>query len=139
MFTGFTENTIQFFLDLKFHNNATYFHENHERYVEDVQRVFYEMIEDLAPDMLKIDPKFEIRPYKCLSRLHRDTRFSRLFSKFLSGIFCMPGNQGKNPCFTILSWVLTALAGEWDSGTKTGRRSIFSGKECWQILTEQWL
>ena len=22
MFTGFTENTIQFFLDLKFHNNA---------------------------------------------------------------------------------------------------------------------
>lgn len=77
MFTGFTENTIQFFLDLKFHNNATYFHENHERYVEDVQRVFYEMIEDLAPDMLKIDPKFEIRPYKCLSRIHRDTRFSR--------------------------------------------------------------
>jgi uncharacterized protein (TIGR02453 family) len=77
MFTGFTENTIQFFLDLKFHNNATYFHENHERYVEDVQRVFYEMIEDLAPDMLEIDPKFEIRPYKCLSRIHRDTRFSR--------------------------------------------------------------
>lgn len=77
MFTGFTENTIQFFLDLKFHNNATYFHENHERYVEDVQRVFYEMIEELAPDMLKIDPKFEIRPYKCLSRIHRDTRFSR--------------------------------------------------------------
>lgn len=77
MFTGFTENTIQFFLDLKFHNNATYFHENHERYVEDVQRVFYEMIEDLAPDMLKIDPKFEIRPYKCLSRIHRDTCFSR--------------------------------------------------------------
>ena len=77
MFTGFTEETIRFFLDLKFHNNAAFFHENHDRYVEEVQHVFYEMIEDLAPDMLKIDPGMEVRPHKCLSRIHRDTRFSR--------------------------------------------------------------
>ena len=77
MFTGFTEATIQFFLDLKFHNNTVFFHEQHDRYTEDVQHEFYEMIEDLAPDMLKIDPQMEVRPYKCLSRIHRDTRFSR--------------------------------------------------------------
>ena len=77
MFTGFTEETIQFFLDLKFHNNASFFHEQHDRYIECVQRPFYEMIEDLAPDMLKIDPGMEVRPHKCLSRIHRDTRFSR--------------------------------------------------------------
>ena len=35
------------------------------------------MIDDLAPDMLKIDPQMEVRPHKCLSRIHRDTRFSR--------------------------------------------------------------
>ena len=77
MFTGFSEETIRFFLDLKFHNNTSFFHENHERYVKDVQHVFYEMIEDLGEDMLKIDPGMEIRPYKCLSRIHRDTRFTR--------------------------------------------------------------
>ena len=77
MFTGFTEEAIQFFLDLKFHNNASFFHEQHDRYIECVQRPFYEMIEDLAPDMLKIDPGMEVRPHKCLSRIHRDTRFSR--------------------------------------------------------------
>ncbi len=77
MFDGFTEKTIQFFLDLKFHNSTAFFHEQHERYVEDVQHVFYEMIDDLAPDMLKIDPQMEVRPHKCLSRIHRDTRFSR--------------------------------------------------------------
>ena len=77
MFTGFTEQTIQFFLDLKFHNNAEYFHQEHDRYVADVQQPFYEMIEELAPAMLKIDPRMEVRPYKCLSRIHRDTRFSR--------------------------------------------------------------
>lgn len=77
MFTGFTDDTVQFFMDLKFHNNTGYFHENHERYVQAVQEPFYQMIEDLAPDMLKIDPLTEVRPHKCLSRIHRDTRFSR--------------------------------------------------------------
>ena len=77
MFTGFTEETIQFFLDLKFHNNADFFHGNQDRYVEVVQTPFYQMIEDLAPYMLKIDPHMEVRPYKCLSRIHRDTRFSK--------------------------------------------------------------
>jgi uncharacterized protein (TIGR02453 family) len=77
MFTGFTDETVQFFLDLKFHNNSEYFHDNHDRYVEAVQTPFYEFIEDLGPAMQQIDPQMEIRPYKCLSRIHRDTRFSR--------------------------------------------------------------
>ena len=77
MFTGFTDETIQFFLDLKFHNNTPYFHDHHDRYVETVQAPFYEMSADLGEEMRKIDPLMETRPYKCLSRIHRDTRFSR--------------------------------------------------------------
>ncbi|MBR6165658.1 MAG: DUF2461 domain-containing protein [Clostridia bacterium] len=77
MFSGFSEETIQFFLDLKFNNYTDYFHQQHDRYIETVQKPFYEMIEDLGPAMLKIDPEMEVRPYKCLSRIHRDTRFSR--------------------------------------------------------------
>lgn len=77
MFNGFTDDTVQFLMDLKFHNNTAYFHANHDRYVETVQTPFYEMIEALAPEMRKIDPLMETRPYKCLSRIHRDTRFSK--------------------------------------------------------------
>ena len=77
MFNGFTDETVQFLLDLKFHNSPSYFHENHDRYMESVQRPFYEMISELAPDMRKIDPLMEIRPHKCISRIHRDTRFSK--------------------------------------------------------------
>ena len=77
MFTGFTDETVQFFLDLRFHNYTEYFHEQHDRYIAAVQQPFYELIEDLAPTMRKIDPQMEIRPHKCLSRIHRDTRFSR--------------------------------------------------------------
>lgn len=77
MFTGFPEETVQFFLDLRFHNNTTFFHEQHERYLRVVQKPFYALIEELAPDMKKIDPEMEISPYKCLSHIHRDTRFSK--------------------------------------------------------------
>lgn len=77
MFTGFTEETIQFLLDLRFHNYTEFFHAEHDRYVQTVQKPFYELIEALGPEMRKIDPLMEIRPYKCLSRIHRDTRFSK--------------------------------------------------------------
>lgn len=77
MFSGFPEETIQFFLDLRFHNNAQFFHDEHDRYVRDVQTPFYELINALAPTMRDIDPQMEVRPYKCLSRIHRDTRFSK--------------------------------------------------------------
>ena len=77
MFTGFTDDTIRFFLDLKFHNSTEYFHQEHERYLKDVQKPFYDFIEDLGSQMKDIDPLMEIRPYKCLSHIHRDTRFSR--------------------------------------------------------------
>lgn len=77
MFTGFTDETVQFLLDLRFHNYTEYFHAQHDRYVEAVQKPFYELIEALGPEMRKIDPMMEIRPHKCLSRIHRDTRFSR--------------------------------------------------------------
>lgn len=77
MFTGFTDETVQFFLDLRFHNHPDFFHQEHDRYVEVVQKQFYSLIEDLSPALLKIDQNIEIRPFKCLSRIHRDTRFSR--------------------------------------------------------------
>ena len=77
MFTGFPEETLQFFLDIRFHNNNTYFNENRERFRQDVQEPFYAFINELAPAMRDIDPQMELRPYKCLARIRRDTRFSR--------------------------------------------------------------
>lgn len=77
MFTGFPEETIRFFLDLRFHNNAAYFHEHHDRYIAQVQQPFYAFINEVAPVLKEIDPGMELRPHKCLSRINRDIRFSR--------------------------------------------------------------
>ena len=95
MFDGFTEETIQFFLDLKFHNNSEFFHQHHDRYLEVVQKPFYELITDLAPAMKTIDPNMEIRPYKCLSRIHRDTRFSRDKSPYRDHLWFIFRREGE--------------------------------------------
>ncbi len=77
MFTGFPEATTQFLLDLRFHNSTSWFNENKDRYLRDVQGPFYELIGELVPVMREIDPLTEVRPYKLLSRIRRDTRFSK--------------------------------------------------------------
>ena len=104
MFTGFSEDTISFFLDLKFHNNTTYFHENHDRYVEVVLRPFYEFIEDLGPAMRKIDPRMEIRPHRCLSRIHRDTRFSRDKSPYRDHLWLLFRREGEPREQSLMYW-----------------------------------
>ena len=82
MFTGFPQETLQFFLDIRFHNAKAYFAEHRPRYERAVKAVFHAFIDDLAADMQQIDPLMEIRPYKCLARIHRDTRFSKDKSPF---------------------------------------------------------
>lgn len=77
MFTGFREETLQFFLDIRFHNSKAYFDEHRSRYEKDVKAVFYSFVEALAPHMQAIDPLMEIRPHKCISRINRDIRFTK--------------------------------------------------------------
>lgn len=77
MFTGFTDNTLRYFLDLRFNNSSEFFHATHDQYLEYVQKPFYDLIEDLSPLMREIDPLMEVRPSRCLSHIHRDTRFTK--------------------------------------------------------------
>ncbi len=77
MFTGFKKETIQFFLDLRFHNSKAFMDENRERYIKTVREPFYAFIDDVGGRLQKLDEDLEIRPHKCLSRINRDIRFSR--------------------------------------------------------------
>ena len=77
MFQGFGKELIPFFLDLRFHNDKSFMDANRERYYREVRQPFYDFIGAMGPGMQKICEDMEVRPNKCLSRINRDTRFSR--------------------------------------------------------------
>ncbi len=77
MFQGFGKELIPFFLDLRFHNDKSFMDANRERYYREVRQPFYDFIDALGPGMQEICEDMEVRPNKCLSRINRDTRFSR--------------------------------------------------------------
>ena len=77
MFSGFDAEMIPFFLDLRFHNSREFMDANRERYAAHVRAPFYAFIDALSPRLQELIPDLETRPNKCLSRINRDTRFSR--------------------------------------------------------------
>lgn len=78
-FRGFTEQTIQFLLDVKEHNSKDWFERNRPVYERELLEPMRDLVADLSGTMLAIDPELETRPAvgKTISRIHRDTRFSR--------------------------------------------------------------
>ncbi len=77
MFTGLSPEMMEFFLSIRFNNNQAFFEENRERYQRVVQQPLKELAEALGPTLLEIDPQFDVRSPRVVSRIRRDTRFSK--------------------------------------------------------------
>ena len=86
-FNGFTHETLNFFNELHLNNNRAWFEENRARYKAVVYSPFIELGHALAEPMSKIDPGFELRPEKIISRMNRDVRFSRDKSPYRSNVW----------------------------------------------------
>lgn len=76
-FDGFTPRTFQFFKDLKENNYKEWFDANKHIYEKELLNPLKALVTALSPAMYNIDPAFELRPHRCLSRIYRDTRFSK--------------------------------------------------------------
>ena len=77
MFQGFSGDLFSFYADIRFNNNKAFMDSHRQEYYQKVRDPFYAFITELGPTMLEIDESIEVRPHKCLSRINRDTRFSR--------------------------------------------------------------
>ena len=75
-FSGFSSQTILFLKELKANNNRKWFNEHKQVYQEALLQPFRSLAAMLTPAMYNIDPQFELRPSKMLSRIYRDIRFS---------------------------------------------------------------
>ncbi len=89
MKTNFSIETIKFLFELRFNNNREWFQKNKERYLKYVLLPFKELVKDLGQKMLKIDSQFEIAPEvdKTISRIYRDTRFSKDKSPYRANVW----------------------------------------------------
>ena len=77
MFQGLTEETYRFFWEIAFNNDRVFFEANRARYQENVAKPLKELTLLLTPAALEIDPDFNVRPASVISRIRRDTRYTR--------------------------------------------------------------
>lgn len=78
-FEGFSPKTLEFLRNLEANNNKAWFEAHRQEYQEHLLQPLQDLVVDLSGFMLTIDPYFETTPAinKTISRIHRDTRFSR--------------------------------------------------------------
>ncbi len=74
-----TRDTFRFFRDLARNNRTAWMQANRERYQECVVQPLRRLCEELAPAVLRLDPRFEAsgRTGANLSRINRDIRFAK--------------------------------------------------------------
>ncbi len=105
MFQGFGDGLIPFFLDLRFHNDKSFMDANRERYYREVRQPFYDFIGAMGPLIQsRISEDIEVRPQKCLSRINRDTRFSKDKSPYRDHLWVAFRQQGMANDGTPFYW-----------------------------------
>ncbi len=97
-FKGFSPKTLKFLRGLKANNNKAWFQAHRGDYEEYVLQPLRDLVTDLWEFMLEIDPHFEIAPVvnKTISRIYRDTRFSKDKSPFRSTVWFTFKSQKKD-------------------------------------------
>jgi uncharacterized protein (TIGR02453 family) len=79
IFDGFSPQTFQFLESLSDNNKKEWFELHKTDYLDHVLKPLQALVAGLGQFMLSIDPDFEVTPAlnKTISRIYRDTRFSR--------------------------------------------------------------
>lgn len=117
MFQGFPEETIRFFLDIRFHNEVPWFHAHREEYEAYIRKPFAEFIEAMTPTVMKIADDMELRPNKCLARINRDIRFTRDKSPYRDHMWMLFRRAAEDRQYAAMYWFeLSPEVVEWGVG-----------------------
>ena len=76
-FKGFEPDTYRFLMELGFYNERSFYHANRDRCRKVVLDPMRALALDLIPKALEIDPNFNTRLTTVVSRMNRDTRYSK--------------------------------------------------------------
>lgn len=116
-FPGFPEETVRFFLDLRFHNETSWFHAHREAYEAYVRKPFSQFIQAMTPTVMRIADDMETRPNKCLARINRDIRFTRDKSPYRDHMWLLFRRSGEEREHSVMYWFeLSPEVVEWGVG-----------------------
>lgn len=89
MFTGFSPEALPLLTEIRERNSKLWFEAHRARYEELLLTPFRELVSDLSALMLEIDEELDVTPNigRTLSRIYRDTRFSKDKSLFRDRIW----------------------------------------------------
>jgi uncharacterized protein (TIGR02453 family) len=74
----FSQDFLQFFIDLAGNNHKEWFDENRKRYENNVKLPFQLFIKELLAKLSKVDSSFKnVEAKDCIFRINRDVRFSK--------------------------------------------------------------
>lgn len=76
-FQGFTPETNRFFRDLEKNNDRDWFDGHREDYLKYVRQPMEQLAAELLPMVRELDPMLVPEPNRHISRIYRDTRFSK--------------------------------------------------------------
>lgn len=76
-FTGFSEEGLELLQLNRLQDSKLFYDAHKEEIRQKVIEPFYALIEEMTPVMLQIDPLFVINPSRMVSRVRRDTRFTK--------------------------------------------------------------
>lgn len=101
MFQGYTNETFEFFMAIRFNNNRPFFLDNRDWYQRAVREPSIELAQQLSELVEEINPDLERRPHRVVSRINRDIRFSRDKSPYRDRVWLSfhhtDGDKGKLP------------------------------------------
>jgi uncharacterized protein (TIGR02453 family) len=122
-FTGFDRSFFAFLKSLKANNTREWFTEHKPQYQQDVEGPALAFVEDLAPRLKKISPRFIADPKRVggsMFRIYRDTRFSHDKTPYKTHVGLHFWHDGKD-LESPPSFYLHLSPGE-----------IFGGGGCWR-------
>ena len=97
-FNGFSKETFEFFMAIRFNNNRMFFQSNHDWYMKSVREPCLALGMALSDIIEEMDPDLDRRPNKALSRINRDIRYTRDKSPYRDCLwlaFRRPGEERK--------------------------------------------
>jgi len=88
-FKGFSLQSIKFLQALSINNSKVWFEKHREEYLSYILAPLQSLIREIGPSLLDIDKELEITPAvnKTISRIYRDTRFSKDKSPYKSNVW----------------------------------------------------